>query len=321
MYDWVGRPEATSPRRRRRRRAGAPRWPTSARLAIFMWKVAGAPPNRTGAPGRITWAMVIPASTSSVWNTVAPDGRDRRDEAHQRHGHDLHRDAGLDAVDQVLAGVLAVAEVAGRGDREDRHRSGDAGRPGPAEELHHLDHPRHAVLGEGPGNDRLAWSWSGSCTGARRPTPAARCRRWSRRPSPGTGCVRGRRRVGRIRRNRWSRQPRLPRAVVQHLEPRRAGHEVDPVATEIGVRLAVPVVQQERRGALCDRPLDDVPWEQDALAAWRRAGRPCRARRRRISGAPDLHADLGQDALRLVDDLGDELVAQDRSGSVASGGR
>ena len=40
--------------------------------AIFMWKVAGAPPNRTGAPGRTTWAIVIPASTSIVWNTVAP---------------------------------------------------------------------------------------------------------------------------------------------------------------------------------------------------------------------------------------------------------
>ncbi len=41
-------------------------------LAIFMWKVAGAPPNRTGAPGRTIWAMVIPARTSAVWKTVAP---------------------------------------------------------------------------------------------------------------------------------------------------------------------------------------------------------------------------------------------------------
>ncbi len=41
-------------------------------LATFMWKVAGAPPNRTGAPGRMTWAIVIPARTSIVWNTVAP---------------------------------------------------------------------------------------------------------------------------------------------------------------------------------------------------------------------------------------------------------
>ena len=41
-------------------------------LAIFMWNVAGAPPNRTGAPGRTIWAMVMPASTSAVWKTVAP---------------------------------------------------------------------------------------------------------------------------------------------------------------------------------------------------------------------------------------------------------
>ena len=37
-----------------------------------MWNVAGAPPNRTGAPGRMTWAIVMPASTSTVWKTVAP---------------------------------------------------------------------------------------------------------------------------------------------------------------------------------------------------------------------------------------------------------
>ena len=41
-------------------------------LAIFMWKVAGAPPNRTGVPGRTIWAIVIPARTSTVWKTVAP---------------------------------------------------------------------------------------------------------------------------------------------------------------------------------------------------------------------------------------------------------
>ena len=40
--------------------------------AAFMWKVAGAPPKRTGAPGRMTWAMVMPARTSTVWKTVAP---------------------------------------------------------------------------------------------------------------------------------------------------------------------------------------------------------------------------------------------------------
>src|SRR3990170_4451678 len=66
-------------------------------LAIFMWNVAGAPPKSTGAPGRISWAMVIPARTSIVWKTTAP-----------------------------------VA----------------------AEDLHHLDHPLDAVLGEGARDDR-----------------------------------------------------------------------------------------------------------------------------------------------------------------------
>ena len=37
-----------------------------------MWNVAGAPPKRTGAPGRMTCAIVIPASTSTAWKTVAP---------------------------------------------------------------------------------------------------------------------------------------------------------------------------------------------------------------------------------------------------------
>ena len=37
-----------------------------------MWNVAGAPPNSTGAPGRMTWAIVMPARTSTVWKIVAP---------------------------------------------------------------------------------------------------------------------------------------------------------------------------------------------------------------------------------------------------------
>src|SRR5690348_18484280 len=71
MYDWVGSPSdfatwtyATSS------------WSASIAAigdeAIFMWNVAGAPPNSTGAPARTTWAIVIPASTSIVWKTVAP---------------------------------------------------------------------------------------------------------------------------------------------------------------------------------------------------------------------------------------------------------
>ena len=71
MYDCVGRPSdlATAT-------YAASSWSASiadiGELAIFIWNVAGAPPNNTGAPGRTIWAMVIPASTSTVWNTVAP---------------------------------------------------------------------------------------------------------------------------------------------------------------------------------------------------------------------------------------------------------
>ena len=149
---------------------------------------------------------------------------------------------------QVLARVLAVAEVAGRGDREDRHRAGDEVGSIAPEELHHLDHPRDAVLGERARHDRLASSWSGSCTGARRPRPGPRCRRSSRTPWRGTGCGRGRRRGGRTRRSRSSSARRVsPVRWSRTLRPRRAGHEVDPVAAEVGVRFAVAVVEHERR--------------------------------------------------------------------------
>ncbi len=111
-------------------------------LAIFMWKVAGAPPNRTGRPGRMSWAMVMPASTSTVWKTVAPTTVTGAIRPISVTGTISTAIAGLDAVDEVLAGVLAVPEVAGRGDREDRHRAGDEVRPVAPEELHHLDHPR-----------------------------------------------------------------------------------------------------------------------------------------------------------------------------------
>ena len=37
-----------------------------------MWKVAGAPPNSTGAPGLTICAIVMPVSTSTQWKTSAP---------------------------------------------------------------------------------------------------------------------------------------------------------------------------------------------------------------------------------------------------------
>ena len=63
-------------------------------------------------------------------------------------------------------------------------------------------------------------------------------------------------------------------------------------------------------GSVGDRPLDDVAREQDALAG-------VVERQAVLEEAPahlrpaDLHADLGQDALGLVDDPGGELLAQD----------
>ena len=107
-----------------------------------MWNVAGAPPNSTGAPGRMSWAIVIPARTSTVWKTVAPTTVTGAIRPMSVTGTISTGDPGLDAVDEVLAGVLAVPEVAGRGDREDRHRAGDQVRPVAPEQCHHLDHPQ-----------------------------------------------------------------------------------------------------------------------------------------------------------------------------------
>ena len=106
-----------------------------------MWNVAGAPPNSTGAPGRMTWAIVMPASTSTVWKTVAPTVVTGAIRPISVTGT---ISTGMPASTQSMRfwqESSRVAEVAGRGDREDRHRPGDeVGSIGP-EELHHLDHP------------------------------------------------------------------------------------------------------------------------------------------------------------------------------------
>ena len=99
---------------------------------------------------------------------------------------------------------------------------------------------------------------------------------------------------------RWSRTFR----------PDEPGHEVDAVAAEVGVGHAVAVVERERARGGGDRGLDDVAREQDALAG-------VVERQAVLEEAPahlraaDLHPDLGQDPLRLVDDPADQLVAQD----------
>ena len=68
---------------------------------------------------------MIPARTSTVWKTVAPTTVTGAIRPMSVTGTISTAIPGLDAVDHVLAGVLAVPEVAGRGDREDRHRAGD----------------------------------------------------------------------------------------------------------------------------------------------------------------------------------------------------
>ena len=282
-------------------------------LAIFMWKVAGAPPNRTGAPGRMIWAMVIPASTSTVWKTVAPTIVTGAIRPISVTGTISTAIPGLDAVDHVLAGVLAVPEVAGRGDREDGHRAGDEVGPVAPEELHHLDHARHAVLGEGAGHDRLVRVGQGH-------VEAPRVR------DVGLDVVVGREGRGQVRDvgqavgepdvlDEVGRvgEAGLAGPVVEDLEAGRARHEVDAVAADVGVRLAGAVVQQERGGRVGDGLLDDVAREEDALAGMVER-QPVLEESAAHLRTPDLHPDLGQHPLGLVDDPGDQLRLEDVEG-------
>ena len=73
------------------------------------------------------------------------------------------------------------------------------------------------------------------------------------------------------------RQPRLARAVVQDLEAARARDVVHVAAADLGVRLAVAVVERERFRRGRDRAVDDLGREQHAAvrrpsAGPRRAG-------------------------------------------------
>ena len=113
--------------------------------------------------------------------------------------------------------------------------------------------------------------------------------------------------VGRVR------QAHLAGPVVEDLQPARAGHEVDPVATDVGMRVAVAVVEPEGLRRAGDGTLDDLAREPHAVTAGvgRQAGlqeAPAHLR------AAHLHARLGQDAHRLVEDPLDELRAEDVDG-------
>ena len=194
------------------------------------------------------------------------------------------------------------------------HRAGDEVGPVAPEELHHLDHPRDAVLGEGARDDRLAASWSGTCRGARRPTPGPRCRRWSRTPWPGTGCsarpsarrtystksVEFARRVSPVR---WSR-------TLSPLEPGTKWTRSPPMSAWASPSRSYSG-ERARRG---------LRWPSRPRRAGTGRG-PVRVQGQAVvEQAPahlrpaDLHADLGQDPLRLVEDPGDELGLEDVQG-------
>ena len=78
----------------------------------------------------------------------SPNQSHRCDQSHQCDWHNLHRNTGLNAIQQILTGVLAVTKVAGGSDRENRERLRDQLRMVIAELLHHLDHARHTVFAE-----------------------------------------------------------------------------------------------------------------------------------------------------------------------------
>ena len=105
-------------------------------------------------------------------------------------------------------------------------------------------------------------------------------------------------------------QAGLAGAVVEHAQAARAGHEVDAVSAEVGERVAVPVVQHERGRGVAHGTLDEFTWEQDPVAG--------RVRRHAgleqppsHFGPADLHAGLGKDPHRLVENAFEQVVGQD----------
>ena len=162
--------------------------------------------------------------------------------------------------------VLAVAEVARRGDGEDAQRAGQQIGPVAAKERHHLGHSRHAVFGERAGHHRPA------AVGQAEVEPP---RVGNRRGHVVGG--EGRREVGdvlqpvgqphvvdEIGRPGWAQ---LAGRAVEHVQPAGAGHEMHAVAGQRCVRLAGAVVEGDRRRRGRDGLASDVFREQQALAA------------------------------------------------------
>ena len=174
------------------------------------------------------------------------DECDGRDQSHQRHRDDFNRDTGFHAVQHVLAGVFAVTEIAGCRNRENRHRSGDEIGAVFAEHLHHLRHPRCAVLAECAGNHRFLRG------------------RQQHVQAPGVGDLGLDVLVGRECRCEIGnvfesvtnarildevcrvRQPGLVGSMVENLQSARARDVVHVIAADLGVGIAIAV--KERKG-------------------------------------------------------------------------
>jgi hypothetical protein len=98
--------------------------------------------------------------------------------------------------------------------------------------------------------------------------------------------------------------------MIEHLEAGRRRDEVDAVAAEVGMRLAVTGVERERVRGIGDGAFYDGPREQDPVAGGVRREAGLEQTAAHLL-ATDLHPDVGQDALRFVDDAIDEFGCED----------
>ncbi len=194
------------------------------------------------------------------------DESDRSDQTHQGDRYDFDRDAGFDTVEQVLTGVFAVAEIAGRRDRKNRVRPRDEVGTTLAKDLEHVRHARHTVFREGAGHDRFFRRRQAhiQTPGVRHPCLDVLVRREGccqvgdvLQPVAQSGVFDE---VGRVC------EPRLPGSMVLDLQATRAWHVMYVISAEFGMRLAVSIEKRKRRRGIADRFLDDLRREQYALA-------------------------------------------------------
>ena len=278
-----------------------------------MWNVAGAPPNSTGAPGRMTWAIVIPARTSTVWKTVAPTtvtgairpisvtgtistGMPASTQSIMFwHESSLYRKLPVAVIVKMLIGR---AMRSARPSRNSSIISAIRGTPcsvNAPETTGFFEFVR--VM-----NSRHASETCGSMSSF---VENAVARYGMLVEAVAEADVLDE--VGRVR------EPGLAGPVVQDLQAGRARDEVDAVAAEVGVRRCRRGrTARTRRARSRSRPRRRRAGTGPGRS--RRCGRPCLEEPPAHLRAADLHARLGQDAHRLVDDPPDELVRQDVQG-------